>query len=273
MEEVVTTGGLTYAAAEPSPALQPYVRQLSAYSERYDTPLERRQPPFAGIVLIFGFGAPLGLDGPGGARRLASFTGGLHETYVDTVTTGAAEGVQVDLTPAGARRLLGIPLSELANRVIPLEEALGPWAGTAVERLAGAGDRHARLALLDGLLVRRIHTAPDPDPRVGWAWSRLVATGGAAGVAALARELGWSHRHLVARFRDQIGLTPKAAARVLRFEHALDRLRGGARPADTAAACGYYDQAHMNRDFRTMAGASPGELVRSWTAGRAIVPG
>ncbi|MFC4062533.1 helix-turn-helix domain-containing protein [Planomonospora corallina] len=263
MDDTPATGGLTFVAGTPGAALRPYVRRMTAYTERHDAPLARREPPFAGIVVIFGLGAPLDLRGPGGARRLASFVAGLHDTYVDTLTTGTAESVQIDLTPAGARRLLGVPMSELANRVVSLEEVLGPWADAALERLARAGDPRGRLALLDGLLTRRIHAAPAPDPRVGWAWDRLVATGGTAGVTALARELGWSHRHLVARFHDQIGLAPKTAARVLRFERALERLRAGARPAETAAACGYYDQAHMNRDFRAMAGACPGELLRS----------
>nr|WP_260407814.1 helix-turn-helix domain-containing protein [Planomonospora venezuelensis] len=155
-------------------------------------------------------------------------------------------------------------MGELANRVVPLEDALGPWAGAAVERLAEATGRSARLALLDALLTRRIQAAPAPDPRIVRAWERLSATRGRVPIAALAGELGWSHRHLAARFRDQIGMTPKSVARVLRFEHAVARLRAGRPPADTAAACGYYDQAHMNRDFRAMAGVTPRGLVAPW---------
>ncbi|WP_084780546.1 AraC family transcriptional regulator [Planobispora rosea] len=267
MDGTAATGGLTFVEGRPGAFLRPYVTELSAYSERYEEPLARRQPPFAGVVVIFGVGEPLALSGPGGRAVLASFAAGLHDTYVDTTTVGAAEGVQVNLTPLGARRLFGMPLSELANRVVSLEDVLGPWAGVAVERLAGISGRHDRLALLDALLARRIQAAPDPDPRVGWAWRRLRATRGTIPITELAGELGWSHRHLVTRFRDQIGTTPKAAARVLRFEHAAARLRAGLSPADTAAACGYYDQSHMNRDFRAMAGITPRELV---TAGRAI---
>ncbi|MFI6512091.1 helix-turn-helix domain-containing protein [Streptosporangium sp. NPDC050855] len=253
--------GLSFTVGEPGSLLRPHVTEMSAYSERYALPRARRQPPFPGIVMIFGFGAPLALSGPGGDRRLASFAAGLHDTYVDTVTAGTAEGLQVDLTPFGARRLLGVPLRELANRVVSLEEVLGGWATTTIERLAETPGRAARLALLDAVLGRRIGEAPAPDRRVAWAWGRLVAARGAVPVASLAAELGWSHRHLVSRFHDQIGLAPKAAARVLRFQHATGRLRSGLSAADTAAACGYYDQAHMNRDFRAMAGATPGEMT------------
>lgn len=253
--------GLTSTEGEPGVFLRPYVTQLSAYTERYAEPLPRRQPPFGGVVMIFGFGEPLALDGPGGVRRLTSFAAGLHDTYVDTTMSGAAEGVQVNLTPLGARRLLGVPMRELANRVVSLEEVLGPWSTATVERLAEAPGRAARIALLDEAISGRIAEAPASDRRVCWAWDRLAATRGAVSVASIAAELGWSHRHLVSRFHDQIGLTPKAVAKVLRFEHATGRLRSGMSPADTAVTCGYYDQAHMNRDFRAMAGATPLELA------------
>ncbi|WP_156056319.1 helix-turn-helix domain-containing protein [Streptosporangium roseum] len=263
MKDAAVSEGLVFLEGRPGRRLRPYVTHLSAYTERYTRPLLRREPPFAGAVMIFGFAGPLTLDGPGAdaPRRLASFAGGLHDTYVDTTTVGLAEGVQVDLTPIGARRLLGMPMGELANRIVSLEEVLGSWAETAVERLAEAPDRRARLALLDELLTRRIHAAPEPDRRIGWAWDRLVATRGTVGIASLAGELGWSHRHLVSRFHDQIGLAPKAVAKVLRFQHAVARMRAGLAPADAAVACGYYDQSHMNRDFASMAGATPRELA------------
>ena len=79
-------------------------------------------------------------------------------------------------------------------------------------------------------------------------------------VGVLAAELGWSRRHLAARFRDEVGLAPKALARLLRFERALELL-GTRSLADVAYECGYYDQAHFNRDFRAFAGATPGELL------------
>ena len=57
-------------------------------------------------------------------------------------------------------------------------------------------------------------------------------------------------------------MTPKAAARVMRFHHAMDRLQveGGGRWAEIAADCGYYDQSHLHRDFRAYAGLTPGEV-------------
>ena len=105
-------------------------------------------------------------------------------------------------------------------------------------------------------------------PEVTHAWRTLLATGGAMSVADLAQETGWSARHLDNRFRAEIGLTPKAAARVIRFDRArrmlMRRVSQGGPPAlaDLAAAGGYYDQAHLAREFRGLAGCPPS----SWLA-------
>ncbi|WP_201776698.1 helix-turn-helix domain-containing protein [Allosalinactinospora lopnorensis] len=101
--------------------------------------------------------------------------------------------------------------------------------------------------------------APAVAHEVSRAWNRLVVTEGRLAVDELAREVGWSRRHLTQRFHGELGLTPKAAGRVLRFERAVRLLRRSAPPglAEIAHACGYYDQAHMNREWRALAGRSP----------------
>ncbi|MFI0421664.1 helix-turn-helix domain-containing protein [Spongiactinospora sp. 9N601] len=271
--------GLTALEGTPGPALRPYVTQFTAYREDHPVPLHRRQPPFGGVVLILGFTERLGLRDPrrpGSPYRLASFTAGLADTYTDMVTQGSAEGVQVNLTPVGARRIFGVPMSELANRFVPIDDVLGRWGTELVERLADAPHWPVRLALLDRLLTRRLAEAPETGPQIPWAWGRLLATHGTTGVGELADRLGWSHRHLVSRFRDQVGLSPKTAARVLRFDHALRLLMSTAGPgaslAEVAATAGYFDQAHMNRDFRAMAGSAPARLLATYRAGGFAVP-
>ena len=102
---------------------------------------------------------------------------------------------------------------------------------------------------------------------VTYAWRRLRETRGAVTVAGLAAETGWSARHLSAQFRTETGLSPKEAARVMRFDRARRALlrRGAAGQrgplASLAAECGYYDQAHMAREFRDLAGCPPSQLL------------
>ena len=96
---------------------------------------------------------------------------------------------------------------------------------------------------------------------MAWTFRRLAAADGRLAIGPLAAEVGWSRRHLAARWRRDVGLGPKTVARVLRFEHALRLVREGRALADVAYACGYADQSHLNRDFRALAGATPREVT------------
>lgn len=116
-----------------------------------------------------------------------------------------------------------------------------------------------RFLHLDTALARLARDRGRPDPELGWAWQRLATSHGAVGINGLATEVGWSRRHLGERFRREYGLTPKQAARVMRFELAHRLLRRDDRPAlaDLAARCGYYDQTHLTREWRELAGCPP----------------
>jgi hypothetical protein len=128
------------------------------------------------------------------------------------------------LTPLGAYALLGLPMQELTGRTLDLRDLLGGAGRRLGERLRDAPSSRRRFALLDRFLLRRLERGPRPSPEVGWAWRRLVATGGAVPIGQLAREVGWSHKHFIHRFRQHVGLSPKTAARLVRFEEVWRRL-------------------------------------------------
>ena len=122
--------------------------------------------------------------------------------------------------------------------------------------------------MLDEILLRQVGARADVSPEVSWAWQQLLRQGGALPVSELAAGTGWSGRHLTSRFRAEIGLTPKGAARVIRFDRArrllvrnLTEATPEYRLADLAAACGYFDQAHLAREFRVLAGCPPSQWL------------
>jgi AraC-like DNA-binding protein len=216
------------------------------------------------VTLIISFGPTLDvLDLDGSGARHTSFVAGLSDAPVLIEHAGIQHGIEVNLTPLGARRLLGVPMHELTNRVVALDDLLG--ADLLVERLSEATSWSAQFDLLDAALARRLAETPAPAPEVAWAFGRLRASGGAAPVTALAGELGWSRGRLVDAFRDQVGLPPKLLARILRFERVVARLRAEdpERWTDVAYDAGYYDQAHFNRDFREFAGVTPSAFLAS----------
>ncbi|MFE9776379.1 helix-turn-helix domain-containing protein [Streptomyces sp. NPDC005931] len=166
-------------------------------------------------------------------------------------------GIQVELTPLGAFALLAMPLRHLADRMVPPADVLGRrWDAGLTEQLASAPNWGSRWAILDGVISSRLADSRCwPSPVACEAWSLLRASHGTLSVGQLAEATGRSRRRLEVLFAEQIGLAPKSVGRVLRFQRALTRLpKPGGTWAETAAVCGYHDQAHLARDFRALAG-------------------
>jgi AraC-like DNA-binding protein len=257
------------ASRDPDPRLRGHVRDYIGYFEVTPGPLRRREVPSADITFIISFGPAIGVSEPGAAaapaHRRTSFVAGLHDAPVVTEHAGYQHGIEVRLAPLTARRLFGVPMHMLANQVVALEELLGRDGELLAERLYEAPGWGPRFALLDDVIARRLDAARPPSPGVAWAWGRLRETHGALPVGTLAGELGWSRRHLAAQFREQVGLPPKVLARILRFDRVIALLRHAEpeRWADVAYDCGYYDQAHFNRDFRAFSGSTPGAFLAS----------
>jgi len=257
-------GCWTLVHRAPAAALRPFVRRYEGYLETGGRPVRRRELPSARIPLILNLGAPFELAEAGGWRPLPSFVAGLHERFSLVGSTGSAHCVQVDLTPLGATAVLGLPVGALANRVVDLDDLPGRPLADLVPRLHDSPSWEARFALLDAVLAARIAAAPPAPPRVAAAWRLLEAEAGAVPIGRLARQLGCTRQHLSLVVRDALGLPPKRVARLMRFERAVTQLQQGAihGMADLAAACGYCDQAHLDRDMQGFAGASPTALLR-----------
>lgn len=254
----------------PAPGLRQLVDSCIGYRlAAWDT-ARHRGLPSPGLTLIFTLDEPLVLaTHPDPAQPPGSYDAvlsGLHTTPVSVVMDRPQAGIQLSLSPLGARRLLGRPAAELAGLDVRAGDVLGRQVDELLDRLRCADGWAEQFAVLDQGLLALASRAGDRDevsPEVRYAWRQLLRTGGTAGVRELAAETGWSDRHLRARFRAETGLGPKAAGRVIRFTRArseLARRAAAGAPLDLAglaAACGYFDQAHLDRDFGQLAGCPP----------------
>jgi AraC-like DNA-binding protein len=258
-------GGAIYQRG-PDERLSDFVVKYQGYRDEVPGGYRQITLPSGDFILIFNFGAPIRMLEPffrGEGEEHRSFLAGLHDTHGLIQSAGLSYGVQVNLTPMGARLLTGMAMSELTNRVLALDDVFGSQAGELVERLEAAPEWAERFDVVDRSIARRIAAATGPMPGVAWAYRALHRTGGRASIASLAEEMGWSQKHLIHQFREHIGLPPKTLARVLRFDRAVAMVRASD-PVDwagVAAGCGYYDQAHLIRDFREFSGMTPGEFV------------
>ncbi|WP_158509454.1 helix-turn-helix domain-containing protein [Saccharothrix espanaensis] len=194
-------------------------------------------------------------DVAGSPATATSRVSGLRTRPVHLHCHGHLHGIEVVLEPWAAFSLFGRSMDKLTDTAVPAAELLGDRVHGLAERLGAAADWTERFGLVDAELSRWRSMRPCSH-QVQTAWYLLARTSGTIPIAELVSATGWSQRQLERRFREQIGLPPKAAARVLRFERALRLLVAGAPLAEVAAACGYYDQAHLSREFTALAGRS-----------------
>ena len=190
--------------------------------------------------------------------------GGLAQRPSYVVPDPEQRGVQLAVHPLAARALFGLPARELLE-VTDATAVLGAGAERLRQRLAGSDDWTARFVLVRRYLRDRIDQRPAGRvrPEIAEAWRWLAWHRGNGSMAGLARHVALSPRQLGTLFSREVGVSPKKVSRLMRFDHAKQRLShavaAGGRPdlAEVAVACGYYDHAHLDRDFAQFVGVSP----------------
>ncbi|WP_328947326.1 AraC family transcriptional regulator [Streptomyces sp. NBC_00250] len=211
-------------------------------------------------------------DGPvydaRGHRERGSVVVGLlpGDLRVSGPTAEAYQYLQIRLSPVVAAAVLGAS-TELVGAVVPLADVWGRDAGRTEDRLRAASSWDERFTIVADVLGRRLDARPPLDPEVAAAWWRIRAGRGQVRVDGLADEVGWSRQRLWSRFRSQVGLTPKRAAQLVRFDHAAHLLAAGGAAARVAAASGYADQSHLHREVKAFTGVTPIALAAApWLA-------
>ncbi len=217
------------AQAAPAAPLRGLVAWYSGYRQEGVPPGRHRGLPSPYLTLIITLDDPLTVsahpdpaDPPGEYLTLA---GGLHTAPAVITHPGRQSGIQLALSPLGARALLGCPAGELAGIDVDGSDVLGDVARELHERLGGAGSWPARFALLDQILLDHADLDQRVTPDIAEAWRLLTRSGGTVRAGELARRVGWSPRYLQRRLQAETGLTPKAAARVTRFDRARRTLQ------------------------------------------------
>lgn len=253
---------------EPHDALRGLVAPYHGYRYAGLEPGVHHGLPSSGLTVVIAFDDPLDvgwLGVPASRGRHWVLASGLHTAPALIRHDGTQHGIQLALTPEGTRALLGLPAGALAAELVPVGDLVGRLVEEAYDRIAGAITWQERFAALDAALLRLFRRTPPVTirPELSRAWTRLEGTRGRLDIGTLAEETGWSRRHLAGQFKAEYGLTPKQAARVMRFEHSWDLLRVAPRRlAEVAATTGYADQAHMTREWRELAGYTPAEWRR-----------
>ena len=200
-----------------------------------------------------------------GQRQRGSFVAGLLPGQL-RAGGWSGECLQIRLSPVVAAAVFGASI-ELTGTVAALDDVWVRDAWQVEEKLRAATSWDERFTIAAEVLRRRLGARPSVDPEVAYSWRRTVMSRGQLRVDGLADEVGWGRKRLWSRFRSQIGLPPKRAAQLVRFDHAAHLLAAGHAVASVAAQSGYVDQSHLHRETKAIAGVTPTAVATApWLA-------
>lgn len=239
--------------------------RMAGFSDRAKDLVDLRVVPYPAVTIFIDLGGEIRVDHARGQQLRGSLAIGLAPSGVRARGRGI-ECLQVRLSPVAAHAVLGAS-AELGQTVAALDDLWGRDAVRTQEQLRAARSWDERFAIAEAALARRHQARRAADPEVAFAWRQMVASRGRVRVEQLAAEAGWSRKRLWSRFQSQIGVTPKRAAQLIRFDHAAHRLAAGHSAALVAAESGYTDQSHLHRDVKTFAGVTPTAVAAApWLA-------
>lgn len=176
---------------------------------------------------------------------------------IDTAEQWATLGVH--FRPGGAFPFFGLPAGELQDVTLSLEDLWGPVANGLRERILEAATPEARFGIMEEALLARARGL-SRHPAIAFALRELRRS---RTVGSVLDQVGYSQRHFIQLFRQEVGLTPKLYGRIQRFQQVLRRVQPMARVdwSEIALGNGYFDQAHLIRDFRAFSGFTPSEYL------------
>jgi AraC-like DNA-binding protein len=193
-----------------------------------------------------------------------SWLSGPHSDFIIIDTARDASMIGAHFRPGGANAFFGLPLSELRNSVVDLENFWNSGAQSVRDQLLEAPNPAAKFRILEEALLQHWRRDSSHHRAVLHALERFTGEPQSMTIAKATAEIGLSPRRFIQIFTEQVGMTPKVFCRVRRFQCALGEIQQSRRPvwADVAYGCGYYDQAHFINDFKAFTGITPGDYLQ-----------
>ena len=251
---------MRYVVHQPSAALAPFVQSMWLFEAELAHARERVLPNGRMQLLVNLDEDELRAWRGDGLDRLQTVSGAALTSVSDEPfaidTAEQRRIVGATFHPGGAAAFFDVPMTELGGRDVALGDLWGRSGAILRDRMLEARDDQACLAVLERALVGRLHRHRDRQMDLA-----IVALERGRPVGEVARTLELSPRRLIRRFSARVGLAPKRFARLRRFHRVLQDIAGARRVdwADVATAAGYYDQAHLIRDFRAFSGLKPSD--------------
>jgi AraC-like DNA-binding protein len=215
------------------------------------------------MELILNFAAPFRRHPKQGVvvRQPHRMLVGQMERPVSIEPTGRVELLGIRFHPAGAYPFLRIPMHEFTGGMFPLDEVSGDLEDSISTCVCPERTTRKKIAAVEAILVQRLSEITDHHAGVEAAVGTILAREGAIRVVELAQGIGLNHRQLQRKFLERVGIPPKLLARLIRFQRVFRAVESNhLNWAAVAVACGYYDSAHLIKDFHEFSGRTPTAL-------------
>jgi len=246
---------------KPTPPLSRYIESIWQVASSGGPPSRQRVYPDGAMALVIHLDKPTAtyfIDNEPSRVRVPLLAGPFSRSFhFDPSQSTSVIGIA--FRPGAARVFFSVAAHELHNTDIALRDLVPDEADLLLNAVCSAKGDQERFLVVEEYLIRKLANGPSVHPAIRYSVDQLSRRAGVRGIRQLQLESGLSHTRFIQLFREQVGLTPKLFCRVRRFRVLLDQIKSGISVnwADLAIDCGYFDQAHLIRDFRAFAGVTP----------------
>jgi AraC-like DNA-binding protein len=260
---------MSFRLYQPTFPLSQYVDLIWRIENSGVPPSRQRIYPDGAMALVIHLRKPTAtyfIDGKAHNIRVPLLAGPYSRSFqIDPSQSSSVIGV--NFRPGSARLFFPVAAHEVHNTDIALSELDPAEADRLLNEICSARGEQAQLQAMEDFLNRKLAKAAPIHPAVVYAVEQLSGAGGAGSIRKIQLDVGLSHTRFIQLFREHVGLTPKLFFRVRRFRGLMEGIQKGlpVNWAELAGDCGYFDQAHLIRDFRAFAGITPLAYSRALT--------
>lgn len=269
---------MTECAFIPQVKLARYL-SFCYYSDGYTPPAGKELVlPSGSAQLIINLGANhfrhFAEEDSAGIQSDAAIIAGVNSGYIFLDPQTRRSTIGAVFKPGGIQALFGVPTIEFRDQAVSLGDIIKADIKALRNQLTETASPQAKFDLLEAFLLRRLDESHQPNAAINRAIQLIEQQPTQLSVSAIANHVGYSRRRFSTLFSEAAGIAPKDYVRIQRFQKALRTIRSNTKPqwSQIALSCGYYDQAHFNRDFKALGGLTPGQYLRNQTPEKNHLP-
>lgn len=258
---------LGFCKFTPSIQLQNYIQcfWIIARKDKLHSPIINRVAPDGGVGIIFNFGSSFYCSNQNESYDCndRSIITGTTRNSVKMCFNGEINALGIRFHPGGAYPFIQIPIHELTDHVISLNDIDIQISETHFSIIANATKPEHKISLLQNLLLSRLVDFNYKEPLLFRSIALIQKHEGLIKVEEIAKRLGMSRRNCERKFKTYVGLTPKMFSRIVRIQAARLRIKtkNDSSLTEVGYETGFYDQAHFIREFKSIMNLTPKEYL------------